>query len=47
MNTPLKTICLLCVGTALSALAVQAQEPVSIESSLTEMVNRDSVARTV
>ncbi|MEI6890795.1 MAG: glycoside hydrolase family 172 protein [Pontiella sp.] len=36
---------LISAAAGLSALAVQAKEPVSIESLLTEMVDRDSVAR--
>ncbi len=45
MNPLSKTLRLLCVGAALSALAVQAGETVSIESLLNEMTDRDSVAR--
>jgi hypothetical protein len=45
MNKLSKPIGLLCAGAALSAFAVQAKEPVSIESLLTEMVDRESVAR--
>ena len=42
MNMLLKTICLLCAGTTLFA---NTQEPVSVESLLKEMINRDEVAR--
>ena len=41
LNKLLKTVGLLCAGAALS---VQGQEPVSIESLLNEMVDRDAVA---
>ena len=37
--------CLLIASVTLFSLAAQAQEPVSIESLLNEMVNRDSLAR--
>ena len=45
MDKSMKTILMLCLAMALSVLAVQAQEPVSIESLLHEMVDRDAVAR--
>ncbi|MDF7799032.1 DUF2961 domain-containing protein [Pontiellaceae bacterium B1224] len=45
MNKRLKTIGLLCAGALLSVLVAEAREPVSIESLLNEMVDRDSVAR--
>ncbi|VGO11772.1 hypothetical protein PDESU_00318 [Pontiella desulfatans] len=45
MNKRSKTLSLLCAWTVLSAVAVQANEPVTIESLLTEMIDRDSVAR--
>ena len=40
-----KYACLVSAAMGLSALAVQAQGPVSIESLLTEMIDRDAVAR--
>jgi hypothetical protein len=45
MNKWTKTISLWCAVTALTVVAVPAQESVTIESLLTEMVDRDSVAR--
>ena len=45
MNITSKYLCLTTVVLALSALAVQALEPVSVESLLTEMIDRESVAR--
>ena len=45
MNSLCKTICLMFAGISILALRVQAEEPVTIESLLHEMIDRESVAR--